>query len=424
MKPRFSLRDLSLVLALLAIGTFFTFRVEEYRFLSSSTLMQLVVEVSIAATLAVGMLLVILPGHIDLSAGSGVGLVGGLAAVLVSGSGWLPAWLRDVHAWIDTQFGPAAAAWFPPPPWPDPVVILICVIFAMIVWGLMGTLIVRERIQAFIVTLGGMLFFQGLFWKIIESKTIPITGSTLGKSWEIPVNGETYLVHQDWLRRTTTDYVPALIGLIGAGVIAFLLFTGTMRAWARRRRLNIDGDDFETAFVKWLIAAQLLFLFVIVANQRNGVPVPAVIFGAVAWFVHVLTRHTRFGRYLYAIGGNQEAAVVSGINVRRVSVWAFVLMGVIVAITGFMQTAYVGNSTTLVGSGMELNAVAACVIGGVSLKGGRGTVFGVFLGALIMATLEKGMSLMGVETAAKLMTRGIVLVCAVWVDTRVNRHAT
>ena len=422
MKPRFSLRDLSLLLALLAIGAFFTFRIEDYRFISSSTLMQLVVEVSIAATLAVGMLLVILPGHIDLSAGSGVGLIGGLAAVLVSGSGWLPAWLKSVHAWIGERFGPAAAAWFPPPPWPDPVVILICVLFAMIVWGLMGTLIVRERIQAFIVTLGGMLIFQGHFWRVIESKTIPISGPTLGKVWEVPVGSDTYLVHQDWLRRLTTDYLPAAVGLIGAGVIAFLLLLGTLRAWARRQRLGIEGDDFETSFVKWLITGQLLFIFVIVANQQNGVPVPAVVFGGVAWFVHVLTRHTRFGRYLYAIGGNQEAAVVSGINVRRISVWAFVLMGVIVAITGFMQTAYIGNSTTQVGSGMELNAVAACVIGGVSLKGGRGTVFGVFLGALIMATLEKGMSLMGVPTADKLMIRGAVLVCAVWIDTRVNRN--
>lgn len=424
MKPRFSLRDLSLLLALIAIGTFFTFRIDGYRFLSSETLMQLVVEVSIAATLAVGMLLVILPGHIDLSAGSGVGLLGGLAAVLISGSGWLPNWLKHVHQWIGVHFGPAAAAWFPPPPWPDPIVMLICIVVAMIVWGLMGSLIVRERIQAFIVTLGGMLFFQGLFWKIIESKTIPVTGPSLTQSWEVPVGQDTYLVHQDWLRRLTTDYLPATAALIAAGVISFLMLVGGMRAWSRRTRLKIEGEDFETTFVKWLITAQLLFIFVIVANQHNGVPMPAVVFGAVAWFVHVLTRHTRFGRYLYAIGGNEEAALVSGINVRRVSVWAFVLMGVIVAIVGFMQTAYVGNSTTVIGTGMELNAVAACVIGGVSLKGGRGTVLGVFLGALIMAVLEKGMSLMGVETADKLMTRGLVLVCAVWIDMRVNRHTS
>jgi D-xylose transport system permease protein len=419
MTSRFSLRDLSLLLALFAIGAFFTWKTDH--FLTPSTLTQLVVEVSIAATLAVGMLLVILPGHIDLSAGSGVGLIGGLAAVLITGSGWLCDALRSFHLWLAAQFGPGVAAWFPPPPWPDPIVMLLCVLIAMLLWWLMGALIVRERIQAFIITLGGMLIFRGLFWKIIESHTISVNGPTLGKSWPVEVAGQAFEVPQDWLHRLTTEYFSARVGLIAAGVIAFLMLIGRLRDLARRRRLGIEGDDFELTFVKWLIAAQILFLFVIVSNQLYGVPLPAVIFGFIAWFVHVLTRHTRFGRYLYAIGGNEEAAVVSGINVRRVSVGAFVILGVIVAIVGFMQAAYVGYSTTVGGEGMELNAVAACVIGGVSLKGGRGTVFGVFLGALIMATLEKGMSQMGLLSEDKFIVRGAVLILAVWTDTRLSR---
>ena len=166
----------------------------------------------------------------------------------------------------------------------------------------------------------------------------------------------------------------------------------------------------------------MLFIFVLVANQYKGVPLPAVIFSVVAFIVHTLTRHTRFGRHLYAIGGNEEAAIISGIRVKRVTIWAFIFMGVIVAITGFMQTAYAGATTTVIGDLMELDAVAACVIGGVSLKGGRGTVMGVFLGALIMATLAKGMSLMGVGPEMKYMVRGSVLVIAVWMDTRLNRR--
>lgn len=421
MNSRFSLRDLSLLIALFAIGAFFTWRTEG--FLQPLTLTQLVVELSITATLAIGMLLVILPGHIDLSAGSGVGLIGGLAAVLVTGTGWLCDWLRHAHAWIGKRFGPEAAAWLPPPPWPDPVVMLVCVVVAMILWWLMGALIVRARIQAFIVTLGGMLIFRGLFWRVIESRTVPVTGPSADQWWHVPMGERTYDVPQDWLRRLTTNYVPEKIGLIAAGVVALLMLIGTLRAWRQRKKLGIEGDDFELAFVKWLIVSQILFICVLVANQYNGVPLPAVICAGVAWFIHVITRHTRFGRYLYAIGGNEEAAVVSGINVKAISTWAFVLMGVIVAITGFMQAAYVGYSTTVGGEGMELNAVAACVIGGVSLKGGRGTVFGVFLGALIMATLEKGMSLMGLESADKFMVRGLVLVLAVWVDTKVNRTA-
>ena len=431
MSTRFSLRDLSLLFALLAIAAYFTYTLrdpaqamffENNPFLASRTLSQLVVEVSITAMLAVGMLLVILPGHIDLAAGSGVGLLGGLATVLVNGTGWVTEYLHAFHNFIGRTFGPEAAAWCPPPPWPDPVAMAFAVVVASIFWGIMGTLIVRGRIQAFIITLGGMLIFKGLFWMIIGSRTIPVTNATQGKTWTVTAGTETLQIPQDWLRRLTTEYIEPKLGLIAAGVIVALMFIVRLRAWARRKKLAIEGDDFELAFVKWLIAAQMIFIFVLVANQYKGVPLPAVLFAAVAFIVHTLTRHTRFGRHLYAIGGNEEAAVLSGIRVRRVTVCAFVLMGIIVAITGFMQTAYAGATTTVIGDLMELDAVAACVIGGVSLKGGRGTVMGVFLGALIMATLAKGMSLMGTGPELKYAIRGSVLVLAVWMDTRLNRR--
>jgi ABC-type xylose transport system permease subunit len=133
MSNRFSFRDLSLLLALLAIAAFFTYSLRDLGagmfyegnpFLSARTLSQLVVEVSITAMLAVGMLLVILPGHIDLAAGSGVGLLGGLATVLIQGTGWVTEYLRAFHGFIGRTFGPEAAAWCPPPPWPDPVAML------------------------------------------------------------------------------------------------------------------------------------------------------------------------------------------------------------------------------------------------------------------------------------------------------------
>ena len=183
MSNRFSFRDLSLLLALLAIAAFFTYSLRDLGagmfyegnpFLSARTLSQLVVEVSITAMLAVGMLLVILPGHIDLAAGSGVGLLGGLATVLIQGTGWVTEYLRAFHGFIGRTFGPEAAAWCPPPPWPDPVAMLFTLVIATLFWGFMGSLIVRGRIQAFIVTLGGMLIFKGLFWQVIGSRTISV----------------------------------------------------------------------------------------------------------------------------------------------------------------------------------------------------------------------------------------------------------
>jgi len=179
--------------------------------------------------------------------------------------------------------------------------------------------------------------------------------------------------------------------------------------------------DAETSFLRFFIGAQAVLLFVIITSQFRGVPLPALIFGAVACAVWVLTRHTAFGRHLYAIGGNPEAAFVSGVPVRRVVVGAFALMGGIVAVTGFMLTSYTGNSTPDLGEWMELDAVAACVIGGVSLRGGRGSVIGVIFGALIMAVLLNGMTLMSVTPEHKLVVRGLVLLGAVWLDVRMNR---
>ena len=146
-----------------------------------------------------------------------------------------------------------------------------------------------------------------------------------------------------------------------------------------------------------------------------------VILGVVATCIYLITSHTKLGRYLYAIGGNVEAASLSGVPVMKVTILAYVIFGIIVALTGFLQTAYGGYSTTTVGALMELDAIAACVIGGTSLKGGRGTVAGVLFGALIMAVLLNGMTLLAVSPEAKLIARGSVLVLAVWMDVFMNK---
>jgi len=187
-----------------------------------------------------------------------------------------------------------------------------------------------------------------------------------------------------------------------------------------RRNYGLEADDRETTFLKLFALAQLLLLVVLVTNQYRGVPLAALILGGVALGIHVLTMHTPFGRYLYAIGGNEEAARLSGVPIRASVIGAFAIMGLVVALTGFMQTAYSGASTTTVGSLMELDAIAACVIGGVSLRGGRGTVLGVLFGSLIMASLLNGMTLMAVSPEIKFIARGLVLAFAVWLDVRLS----
>lgn len=449
MTSRLTLRDFALAFALIAICAFFAIRSPQ--FLSSRNLSLLLSELAITATLAMGMLLVILPGHIDLSAGSGVGLIGGIAAVLAAGGGMSEQVIGGARSQLQRWLGPGAADWLPMPPWPPAVAMLVALAIAVLLWSLMGTLIVRERITAFIITLGGLLIFRGFFWRVIHSHTISFApptgdvgvtsiwlhiGSWQVRVWEIvreagggiqialDVAGHRFPLltgtgnHYAML---TTSYVAPLAGYVLAAGVVLLLVLGSLRGRRQRRKFDLPVDAGEITFLRLFIAAQGIFLLVVVANQFRGIPLPALILCLVAGGVWVLTSHTTFGRYLYAIGGNEEAAVVSGVPVQRVTILAFTLMGVIVAITGFLQTAYGGNSTTTVGDLMELDAVAACVIGGVSLKGGRGHVLGVLFGALIMAALINGMTLLTVQPEDKLMARGLVLILAVWMDVRLSR---
>ena len=337
----------------------------------------LMVELSVTATLAVGMLLIILPGHIDLSAGSGVGLLGGVAAVLVFRGG-LPA----------------------------PVALSLAFVLGLLLWGVMGLAIVRLRIQAFIITLGGLLLFKGLFWLVIESSTVPILRGEDGNLYS----------------SLTTWHVPPAAGLIGWVAVVGLCCWQAIADRRLRQRAKMSIQTGELLFLRLLVTAQALLLVVLVSNLYRGVPLPFLVLVALALGVDWLTRQTPFGRYLYAIGGNEEASYACGVPVGRTVVAAFVLMGGIVALTGFMQTAYAGASTTSVGELMELDAIAACVIGGASLKGGRGTILGAILGATIMASLLNGMTLLAVPPEMKLMVRGAVLVFAVVMDVRLRRE--
>jgi len=371
---RIATRELSMVIALVAIWAFFAW--QEPVFLSARNLSLLSVELAVTAVLALGMLVVLLPGQIDLSAGSGVGLAGAVAAVLVFWHGV-----------------------------PAPLALLIATVGAVLVWSAMGALIAIERIPAFIMTLGGLLVFRGLHWLVIENQTVPV------------VEGGSQNVYS----LLTTYYLPPVAGYVLAALAVAAMVASTLGARARRKSYGFAVDDGELTFLKLFVLAQLVFLVVIVTNGYRGVPIALVLLGLVAVLVHQLITNTPFGRYLYAVGGNEEAAVVSGVPVRATIVGAYALMGGIVALTGFMQTAYSGASTSTVGSLMELDAVAACVIGGTSLRGGRGSVLGVLFGALIMASLLNGMTLMAVSPEAKYIARGVVLALAVWLDLRLGQ---
>jgi D-xylose transport system permease protein len=334
---------------------------------------QLLVEVPVNAVLAVGMLLVILTGHIDLAAGSGVGLTGGIMAVLATRHG----------------VAPALAA-------------CCAVVVAIVLWWGMGWLVVRQRVPAFIVTLGGLQALKGLFWVVIENRTVPVAPGGV----------------QNVVSGLTTSYLGAETGWAVWGVVVGLSAVAVWRRRVRRAGLGLVNEEAEPVFLRWFLGVQASALVVVVCNGYRGIPLPMVILCGLAWLVHLLLRHTVLGRYMVAVGGNESAARLSGVPVGAVTLFAFAAAGAVVGLTGLMQTAYAGYSTADIGTLMELDAVAACVMGGVSLRGGSGTVTGVLLGAAIMGVLAKGLSLMGVGPELKYMVRGGVLVLAVWLDVR------
>jgi D-xylose transport system permease protein len=165
-----------------------------------------------------------------------------------------------------------------------------------------------------------------------------------------------------------------------------------------------------------VVFSALILLFVYHMNLQGGVPLPVLILVIVALIGAFVMRNTTFGRYLYAIGSNPEAARLSGIDIRRHILGAFGFLGAMVGVAAILHTGRVGSSSPDAGSLMELDAIAACVIGGTSLMGGRGTVPGALLGALIMASLDNGMSLLSVENATQYIIKGAVLVAAVGFD--------
>lgn len=362
-------------LALIGIAAFFA--VKEPAFIGPRNLTQLLIEFSVVATLALGMFMIILTGNIDLSVGSGVGLIGGIAAVLVF-----------QHEWS------------------APLAMLAGLVVAMLLWTMMGALIVKQRIPSFIITLGGLLIFKGLFWLVIQNSTIPVSRGDEDNLYSL----------------LTTYYLPNNAGLIVAVVLSLVLGWLQLGARSARREHGLSVAALPVDLTKWVATTGALLAVAIICNKFRGVPLSLLILGATAFTVYFLTRHTPFGRYLYAIGGNEEASVLSGIAVNRVVIGAFLLMGVTVALTGLMMTAYSGASTTTVGDLMELDAIAACVIGGTALKGGRGTVWGVLFGALIMTSLLNGMTLLAVSPELKFIARGVVLTLAVWMDVRLSRR--
>jgi D-xylose transport system permease protein len=274
---------------------------------------------------------------------------------------------------------------------------ILAAIFIGVVIGLFqGILTAYAGIPAFIVTLGGLLAWRGAIKGISQSETIPIADpafKAIGQSYVSPSVG--------WI-----------LAVVAIAAVLFVTFRN-----ARAQQQHGLGDaNFVREFIKSLLPVAAIVAFIFVMNSYAGVPIPVLILLAVALIGFFITNNTTFGRYLYAIGGNADAARLSGINNKIEIVKVFALLGALTGIAALIFTGRVGSAAPDAGVLKELDAIAACVIGGTSLMGGRGTVFGACLGALIMASLDNGMSLLNVRDFMQEIVKGGILVAAVGLD--------
>jgi D-xylose transport system permease protein len=383
-------------------------------FLSPRNLWNLSVQTSAVAVMATGMVLIIVSRNIDLSVGSVAGVVGMSIALfqvrLIPDA--LGLGLEQPYTWILT--------------------VLFGLLLGGAIGALQGGLVAYVGIPSFIVTLGGLLVWRSVTFQLAAGQTI----APLDTTFQLLGGGP---------QGSVGETVSWIIGIVACIGIVYAMITG------RRRRQSYGFPVRPTwaAVALMVVGCAAVLGAVAIANAypwperlaaafaaANDIPIPeggliiptgianpALIMIGVAMLMTILANRRRFGRYVYAIGGNPEAAELSGINTRRTIMWTFVIMGVLAAVSAIILTARQNSATNGLGTGAELQVIAAAVIGGTSFAGGIGTIVGAVLGALVMQSLVSGMQLLRYSNAEVDIVVGIVLVIAVGIDTIVRRRS-
>ncbi|HEX7648164.1 MAG TPA: multiple monosaccharide ABC transporter permease [Noviherbaspirillum sp.] len=369
-----NIREYGMLLSLVAIMVFF-------QFMTDGTLMEplnltnLVLQNSYIVIMALGMLLVIVAGHIDLSVGSVAGFIGALAAVLM----------------VEHHLHPILA-------------VLACIVAGGIIGAAQGYFVAFFRIPSFIVTLAGMLVFKGLALALLQGQSVgPFPGKfQLLSSGFIPdvFAGEN-------LRLTSV--------LVGVAVAAVLLYV-KMRARAIQARHGMEDEPFPFFLGKNLLFAAAIVAFSWMLASYKGLPNVLVVMFVLMVLYTFVTNRTTTGRRIYAVGGNEKAAKLSGIKTERVTFYTFINMGVLAGLAGLIFAARLNTATPKAGLGFELDVIAACFIGGASASGGVGKVMGAVIGAFVMGVMNNGMSIMGIGIDYQQVIKGLVLLAAVFFD--------
>jgi putative multiple sugar transport system permease protein len=352
------------------------------KLLAPLNISNIVLQYSYILILAIGMVIVIIAGHIDLSVGSVVALTGAVSAVLVIKHGY-PWWAGIVAALV---VGLAVGAW-------------------------QGFWVAYVGIPAFIVTLAGMLLFRGLTLQVLNSVSLSPFPDEYTKVANGFLNG--------LLGGNGYDAFTLLVGVLAVAGYAFSCF----RTRLARIKYEQPVESFPLFVARIAAVGVVVMLFAWQLAHARGLPIVLIILAVLIIAYGVITKRTVFGRQVYAIGGNLAAAQLSGVKVKVVNFWIFVNMGFLAAVAGVVFSARSNTAQPGAGNMFELDAIAACFIGGAAVTGGVGTVIGAMVGGLIMGVMSNGMSLMGIDQSIQSVVKGLVLLLAVAFDVYNKRRA-
>lgn len=386
-KIRANMKTYTMILAVILIWLIFGVLTNGV-FYSPRNLSNLFRQMTIVSFLAMGMVLVIVTGNIDLSVGSVVGFVSAVVAYLQFYT--LPAILPEMSI---SARGIIVTT----------IALLVGLGVGLVAGLCQAPLIAYLGIPAFIVTLGGLRIFRG---------------GVLGVT-----NGATIVVTEKYFVDIAQGYVSNALGWILGLIVIGFIFLGTFRNRTQRVRYGFKPLPLYQDILKAGAFSALVIIFVSVMNTYRGIPNPVLLMAVVALIFTYLANNTKFGRYAYALGGNKEATRLSGINIKAIIFWVFMLMGLLCGIGGIVLTGYVAAGTIGGGQDYELSAIASCIIGGTSFAGGEGTIFGALVGSLIMASLLNGMSVMNMQPFWQYIIQGLVLIVAVYIDITIKKKS-
>jgi putative multiple sugar transport system permease protein len=373
-----NIRDYALLISLLVIMVFFQFNTNGTLFMPVN-MTNIILQNSYIVIMALGMLLIIVAGHIDLSVGSVSGFIGALAAVLIV------QWKVDVFV---------AGA--------------ICIAVGGLIGASQGYLTAYFRIPAFIVTLAGMLIYKGLALAVLGGASV----GPFPKEFQLLSSGYVPDIFSLTLFGQPFNSLALLLGAIVTAIIIW----SNMKERSAQMAHGVAEEPHGIFIARNILIAVGFLGFTFLMARYKGLPnVLIVMFALIALFTFITTR-TTFGRRIYAMGGNEKAAKLSGINTERLTLLTFTIMGALAALAGLIFAARLNVATPKAGLGFELDVIAACFIGGAATTGGVGKVVGAVIGAFIMGVMNNGMSIMGIGIDWQQVIKGAVLLLAVVFD--------